>query len=54
MSPTFGQYKPSPAGGYEPWALQVLETSGGRISAFHAFLDPDLFGFFGLPDHLDD
>src|SRR3989454_2953907 len=24
-SPAYGQYKPSPNGGYEPWALQVLE-----------------------------
>ena len=31
-SPAFGQYKPSESGeGYEPWALQVLELSGGRI-----------------------
>src|SRR2546427_25467 len=31
-SPAFGQYKPSPTGaGYEPWALQVVELSGGRI-----------------------
>src|SRR5213083_66520 len=29
--PTFGQYKPSPNGGHDPWALQVLELSGGRI-----------------------
>jgi RNA polymerase sigma-70 factor (ECF subfamily) len=50
----FGQYRIDPAGGHAPWALQVLEITGGRISAFHAFLDPALFGFFGLPDHLDD
>src|SRR5438874_554993 len=30
-SPAFGQYKPRPGGGYEPWALIVLELSGGRI-----------------------
>ena len=30
--PALGQYKPSLAGGYEPWALQVLELSGGRIA----------------------
>ncbi|MBV8598766.1 MAG: RNA polymerase subunit sigma-70, partial [Actinobacteria bacterium] len=24
-SPAFGQYKPSPDGGYDPWALQVIE-----------------------------
>jgi len=32
-SPAFGQYKPSPDGGYEPWALQVLDLSeDGRIA----------------------
>src|SRR5207237_1607999 len=33
-SPAFGQYKPSPDGGYEPWALQVLGVRGGRIVEF--------------------
>ena len=28
--PAFGQYRPDPDGGYAPWALQVLEISGGR------------------------
>jgi RNA polymerase sigma-70 factor (ECF subfamily) len=52
--PTFGQYKPSPAGGYEPWALQVLELSGGRIAELTFFLDTArLFPLFGLPDRLD-
>jgi RNA polymerase sigma-70 factor (ECF subfamily) len=49
-SPAFGQYKPSPDGGYEPWALQVLELSGGRIAEFTFFLDTArLFPRFGLP-----
>ena len=53
-SPAFGQYKPDPAGGYEPWALQVLELSGGRIVEFTFFLDTDtLFPLFGLPPRLD-
>jgi RNA polymerase sigma-70 factor, ECF subfamily len=54
-SPTFGQYKPSESGeGFEPWALQVLELSGGRIVEFTFFLDTDtLFPLFGLPAHLD-
>jgi RNA polymerase sigma-70 factor (ECF subfamily) len=53
-SPAFGQYKPSPDGGYEPWALQVLELSGGRIAEFTFFLDTDtLFPLFGLPPRLD-
>jgi RNA polymerase sigma-70 factor (ECF subfamily) len=52
--PTFGQYKPSPDGGYDPWALQVLEVSGGRIRELTFFLDTaKLFPLFGLPLHLD-
>jgi RNA polymerase sigma-70 factor (ECF subfamily) len=53
-SPAFGQYKPSPDGGYEPWALQVLEVSGGRIVELTFFLDTDtLFPLFGLPARLE-
>jgi RNA polymerase sigma-70 factor (ECF subfamily) len=55
--PAFGQYKPDPAGGWAPWALQVLEITDGRIAAlsfFLAFLDPErLFPQFGLPLHID-
>ncbi len=53
-SPAYGQYKPSPTGdGYEPWALQVVELSEGRIVEFTFFLDTDtLFPLFGLPDRL--
>ena len=56
-SPAFGQYRPDPSGGYAPWAIQVLEISGGKIagmSFFLDFLDPErLFPAFGLPLHLD-
>ena len=53
--PTYGQYKPDPQGGYEPWALQVLELSGGRIAEFTFFLDTArLFPLFGLPLRLDE
>jgi RNA polymerase sigma-70 factor (ECF subfamily) len=49
-SPAYGQYRPSPSGGYEPWALQVLEFSGGRVVEFTFFLDTEtLFPLFGLP-----
>jgi RNA polymerase sigma-70 factor (ECF subfamily) len=50
-SPAFGQYRPSgPGGSYEPWSLQVLEVSGGRIVEFTFFLDTArLFPLFGLP-----
>ena len=50
--PAFGQYRIDPEGGHKPWALQVLELSGDRISGFHSFLDTDLFAAFGLPTHL--
>src|SRR6266540_1091736 len=53
-SPAFGQYKPVPGGGYEPWALQVLELSGGRILEITFFLDTNtLFPLFGLPPKLE-
>jgi len=54
-SPAFGQYKPSAdGGGYDPWALQVLEVSDGRILEFTFFLDTGtLFPLFGLPARLD-
>jgi RNA polymerase sigma-70 factor (ECF subfamily) len=53
--PAFGQYKPSESGaGYDPWALQVLEVSGGRIVELTFFLDTDtLFPLFGLPARLE-
>jgi RNA polymerase sigma-70 factor (ECF subfamily) len=50
----FGQYRIDPQGGYTPWAIQVIEVSGDRISGLHAFVDPTLFSYFGLPTHLDD
>jgi RNA polymerase sigma-70 factor, ECF subfamily len=49
-SPAFGQYKPSEDGGYEPWALQVLEVSSGRIVELTFFLGTErIFPLFGLP-----
>src|SRR5215210_7747040 len=54
-SPAFGQYKPSPTGsGHEPWSLQVLELSEGRIVEMTFFLDTaTLFPLFGLPARLE-
>jgi RNA polymerase sigma-70 factor (ECF subfamily) len=54
-SPAFGQYRPSAAGqGHEPWALQVIEISGGQIVGINSFLDTaSLFPLFGLPPRLD-
>lgn len=54
--PAFAQYRASgPGGRHEPWALQVLEVGGGRITGFTAFLDTaTLFPLFGLPEHPGD
>ena len=53
-APAFGQYKPSPDGGYDPWALQVLEIEDGRIVELTFFLDTDrLFPLFDLPTRLE-
>jgi len=48
----FGSYRPAEPGVHRPWALQVIEVSGGRISGFHNFLYPELFPAFGLPTEL--
>ena len=49
-SPAFAQYKPTPDGGYEPWALQVLEIENGKIVELSFFLATDtLFPLFGVP-----
>jgi RNA polymerase sigma-70 factor (ECF subfamily) len=50
--PAFGQYRVSPEGGHEPWSLQVLEISAGRVAHVHHFLDTKLFARFGLPARL--
>jgi RNA polymerase sigma-70 factor, ECF subfamily len=49
--PAFGQYRPTgPGGSFEPWALQVIEYSHGRITGLNAFLDTARwFPLFGLP-----
>jgi RNA polymerase sigma-70 factor (ECF subfamily) len=49
-SPAFAQYHPTPAGGFAPWALIVLELSGEQIVGWTSFLDTEtLFPLFGLP-----
>jgi RNA polymerase sigma-70 factor (ECF subfamily) len=46
-------YRPTgPGGAYEPFAVHVLETAAGRITAMHAFIDTSLFPLFGLPSRL--
>jgi RNA polymerase sigma-70 factor, ECF subfamily len=51
--PAWGQYKPAPDGGHEPWSIIVPEVSDGRIVELTFFLDTKaLFPLFGLADHL--
>ena len=53
--PAFGQYKPSPDGGWAPWSLQVLSISEGEITGICFFLDTErLFPLFGLPDRFEE
>jgi RNA polymerase sigma-70 factor (ECF subfamily) len=53
-SAAYGQYKPAPDGGLEPWSVQVLELSGDRISGITFFLDTArFFPMFGLPPRLE-
>jgi RNA polymerase sigma-70 factor (ECF subfamily) len=52
-APALGQYRVDPAGGWAPWALQVLEIDGDRIVGLNAFVDPRHFVAFGFPAHLD-
>jgi RNA polymerase sigma-70 factor (ECF subfamily) len=55
-SPGFGQYRPTgPGGRHEPFSVQVLEISNGRIKGFNAFLDTaSMFPLFSLPLQLED
>jgi RNA polymerase sigma-70 factor, ECF subfamily len=49
----WAQYKPDPAGGHEPWALQVHQAWGGRFGRLTYFLDCErLLAQLGLPSHL--
>jgi RNA polymerase sigma-70 factor, ECF subfamily len=49
-SPAVAVYRPqAPGAPPTAFAVQVLDTVAGRISAIHVFLDPTLFELFGLP-----
>ncbi|HEX3427189.1 MAG TPA: sigma-70 family RNA polymerase sigma factor [Candidatus Limnocylindrales bacterium] len=53
-SPAFGQYKPAPGGGWEPWSLQVLDIAGDRLDGITFFLDTQrFFPLFGLPPRIE-
>ena len=50
--PAVGIYHAAGNGAYEPWAIVVVETSGGRIAGLHHFLYPEIFPEFGRPARL--
>jgi RNA polymerase sigma-70 factor (ECF subfamily) len=52
-APAAAIYHPTESGGYEAWAIVVIETSGERIVGLHHFIDPGLFASFGLPSRLE-
>ena len=45
----FAQYRPDGRGGYNPWAMQVLDTDGSLITGLHCYVFPQLFTYFGFP-----
>lgn len=52
--PAFAQYVPAGDKGLlQPWAIHIPEIKDGRILHLHHFIDPALFGRFGLPPSLD-
>ncbi|MGC1211022.1 MAG: sigma-70 family RNA polymerase sigma factor [Micromonospora sp.] len=51
--PALAQYRPDPAGGHQPFSIQLLEFSGDRIARLTHFVQPRLFPVFGLPPRLD-
>ncbi|WP_082471177.1 sigma-70 family RNA polymerase sigma factor [Arthrobacter sp. Leaf234] len=50
----FANYHLVEPGLWKPWAIQVIETAGGRIIGHHNFLYPELFDAFGLPPVIDE
>jgi RNA polymerase sigma-70 factor, ECF subfamily len=52
--PAYGQYKPAEGGGYDPWALMVVDVSAAGVAEMTFFLaTASLFPLFGLPERLD-
>ena len=51
--PAAGIYNAAPDGGFDPWAVVVVETSGGAIVGLHHFISVELFAEFGLPARLE-
>lgn len=52
--PAVAVYHDMDGGRWEPFAIHVLDTSGGRINAITHFMGPTVFVEFGLPDKVID
>jgi RNA polymerase sigma-70 factor (ECF subfamily) len=50
----FGSYRQAGPGVWEPFAVQVVEVAGGKITGHHNFLYPERFAEFGLPARIED
>jgi RNA polymerase sigma-70 factor (ECF subfamily) len=53
-APAFAQWRVSPEGGYDAWAIHVLDVSDGKIAGIDFFVGPEYFSLFDLPVHVDD
>jgi RNA polymerase sigma-70 factor (ECF subfamily) len=53
-TPGFGNYHYVRPGLWEPFAIQVIEVSQGKIVGHHNFLYPELFAEFGLPPRIEE
>ena len=51
--PAIAIYNPKPEGHFDPWAIVVVEQSGGRITGLHHFIYPEMFAAFGLPARIE-
>ncbi|TNC43565.1 sigma-70 family RNA polymerase sigma factor [Mumia zhuanghuii] len=49
-SPGLAQWRPTPEGGFAPWAIYALDMYDGQVSNISAFLDTRLFALLGLPE----
>ncbi len=49
-SPGFAQWRPTPEGGFVPWALFALDIKNHQVTNISVFLDTALFTLLGLPD----
>ena len=53
-SPALAQYRRArDRAGFEPFSIQVMEVSEGRITRLNHFVDTSLFSLFGLPSRLE-